>query len=134
MKYWEHPASGVGSYWHDWPGDDCCEPPTEADTLWAYFSDAYDWANRVGPDGSRPYLYEGVFAHEYQHLLHDDFDSDEDTWLNESLSMFSEYMTGYVEGEDQYSTFQEYPENSLVVWEDQGGREIVADYGLVFLY
>jgi hypothetical protein len=96
--------------------------------------DAYDWENRVGPDGSRPYLYEGVFAHEYQHLLHDDYDSDEELFINEGLSMFAEYLTGYVVGEDQYSTFQEYPENSLVVWEDQGGREIVADYGMVFLY
>ena len=96
--------------------------------------DAYDWANRVGPDGSRPYLYESVFAHEYQHLLHDDYDSDEESWINEGLSMFSEYLTGYVVNEDNYSTFQQYPENSLVVWEDQGGREIVADYGMVFLY
>ena len=36
--------------------------------------DSYAWEERVGPDGSRPYLYEGVFAHEYQHLLHDDYD------------------------------------------------------------
>lgn len=96
--------------------------------------DSYDWANRVGPDGSRPYLYEGVFAHEFQHLLHDDYDSDEVELVNEGLSMFAEYLTGYVVGEDQYSTFQQYPENSLPVWEDQGGREIVADYGLVFLF
>jgi immune inhibitor A len=67
-------------------------------------------------------------------LLHDDYDSDEDTWINEGLSMFAEYLTGYVVNEDNYSTFQMYPENSLVVWEDQGGREIVADYGMVFLY
>ena len=90
--------------------------------------DAYDWANRVGPDGSRPYLYESVFAHEYQHLLHDDYDGDEESWINEGLSMFAEYLTGYVVNEDNYSTFQELPENSLVVWGDQGGREIVADY------
>lgn len=96
--------------------------------------DAYAWEERVGPDGSRPYLYESVFAHEYQHLLHDDYDSDEESWINEGLSMFSEYLTGYVVNEDNYSTFQQYPENSLVVWEDQGGREIVADYGMVFLY
>lgn len=96
--------------------------------------DSLDWANRVGPDGSRPYLYEGVFAHEYQHLLHDDYDPDEVNWINEGLSMFAEYLTNYVVGEDQYSTFQEYPENSLVAWEDQGGREVVADYGIVFLY
>jgi hypothetical protein len=109
-------------------------------TFEAYFDrnimsiDSHDWLNRVGPDGSRPYLYESVFAHEYQHLLHDDYDSDEDTWINEGLSMFAEYLTGYVINEDNYSTFQELPENSLVVWEDQGGREIVADYGMVFLY
>jgi hypothetical protein len=96
--------------------------------------DAYDWANRVGPDGSRPYLYEGVFAHEYQHLLHDDYDSDEENFVNEGLAMFAEYLTGYVVSEDQYSTFQEFPENSLVAWGDQGGEEIVADYGLAFLY
>lgn len=109
-------------------------------TFEAYFDrnimsiDAYDWANRVGPDGSRPYLYEGVFAHEYQHLLHDDYDSDEETWFNESLSMFAEFLTGYISGNDAYSTFEELPENSLVAWGDQGGREIVSDYGIVFLY
>jgi immune inhibitor A len=96
--------------------------------------DSHDWLNRVGPDGSRPYLYESVFAHEYQHLLHDDYDSDEITWMNESLSMFSEYLTGYVVNEDNYTTFQEMPENSLTAWGDQGGEEIVADYGMAFLY
>jgi immune inhibitor A len=96
--------------------------------------DAHDWFNRVGPDGTRPYLYESVFAHEYQHLLHDDYDGDEITWMNESLSMFSEYLTGYVVNEDNYTTFQEMPENSLVAWGDQGGEEIVADYGIAFLY
>jgi hypothetical protein len=96
--------------------------------------DAYDWENRVGPDGARPYLYEGVFAHEYQHLLHDDYDSDEVNFINEGLSMFAEFFTGYVVGNDAYSTYEALPENSLVVWGDQGDREIVADYGMVFLY
>ncbi len=109
-------------------------------TFEAYFDrnimsiDSHDWLNRIGPDGSRPYLYESVFAHEYQHLLHDDYDSDEVSWINEGLSMFSEYLTGYVVNEDSYSTFQELPENSLVAWGDQGGTEIVADYGIAFLY
>ena len=88
----------------------------------------------MGPDGSRPYLYEGVFAHEYQHLLHDDYNSDEENWVNEGLSMFAEFLTGYVVGNDAYSTFEALPENSLVAWGDQGGREIVADYGMVFLW
>ena len=96
--------------------------------------DAFDWANRVGPDGSRPHLYEGTFAHEYQHLLHDDYDSDEENFINEGLSMFAEFLTGYAEGNDAYSTFEALPENSLVAWGDQGGREIVADYGIAFLW
>ncbi|MCF6277778.1 MAG: immune inhibitor A [Anaerolineales bacterium] len=109
-------------------------------TFEAYFDrnimsiDSHDWANRVGPSGTRPYLYESVFAHEYQHLLHDDYDSDEETFINEGLSMFSEFLTGYIIGNDAYSTFEALPENSLNIWSDQGGREIVADYGMVFLY
>jgi hypothetical protein len=109
-------------------------------TFEAYFDrnimniDSHDWENRVGPDGSRPYLYEGVFAHEYQHLLHDDYDPGEVELVNEGLAMFAEFLTGYVVGNDAYSTFEALPENSLPVWEDQGGPEIVADYGMVFLY
>jgi hypothetical protein len=109
-------------------------------TFEAYFDrnimsiDSHDWANRVGPDGSRPHLYEGVFAHEYQHLLHDDYDSDEENFINEGLSMFAEFLTGYAEGNDAYSTFEALPENSLTAWGDQGGREIVSDYGLTFLW
>jgi hypothetical protein len=96
--------------------------------------DAYDWANRVGPDGSRPHLYEGVFAHEYQHLLHADYDSDEVNFVNEGLSQFAEFLTGYAEGNDAYGTFEALPENSLTAWGDQGDREIVADYGIAFLW
>ena len=96
--------------------------------------DVYDWANRVGPDGSQPYLYEGTFAHEYQHLLHDDWDPNEESWINEGLSTYAEYLTGYAHKDDQYSAFLEKPENSLVAWWDQGEDEIAADNGLVYLF
>lgn len=109
-------------------------------TFEAYFDrnimsiDAYDWVNRVGPDGSRPQMYEGTFAHEYQHLLHDDYDADEVNFVNEGLSMFAEFLTGYAVGNDAYAFFEAFPENSLTAWGDQGDLEIVADYGLVFLW
>jgi immune inhibitor A len=96
--------------------------------------DAYDWENRVGPDVSRPYLYEGVFAHEYQHLLHDDYDADEELFVNEGCSMFAEYLNGYASGEEQYGGFLTNPENSLVVWEDQGNLEVLSDYGQAYLF
>ena len=111
--------------------------------------DAYDWANRVGPDDSpwrgpdpsrwRPYLYEGVFAHEFQHLIHNDNDGDEETWLNEGMSMFAEWLCGYVAGEDQFDYFLDHAENSLVMWGDQEGSstnvsEILSDYGIAYLW
>ncbi len=110
-------------------------------TLESYFDrntmtiDAYDWANRTGPDSARPYLYEGVFAHEYQHLLHDDYDTDEETFVNEGLSDLAENLVGYPMANDGHvSAAMSNPENSLVLWGDQGGLEILSDYGHAYLF
>jgi hypothetical protein len=97
--------------------------------------DAYDWANRTGPDATRPYLYEGIFAHEYQHLLHDDYDSDEENFVNEGMADLAMLLTGYdasVTG--HLDATADLPENSLVLWEDQGDLEILSDYGQAFLF
>ncbi|WP_075062765.1 choice-of-anchor J domain-containing protein [Ornatilinea apprima] len=96
--------------------------------------DSLDWANRTGPDGTRPYLYEGTVAHEYQHLLHDDYDSDEDTFVNEGMSELAEFLTGYGHPDSHVEEAAEKPENSLVVWEDQGDLEILSDYGHAYLF
>ena len=110
-------------------------------TLEAYFDrnimtiDAFDWADRTGPSGTRPFLYEGVFAHEYQHLLHDDYDSDEETFVNEGLSDFAMLLTGYtVALTSHLGPAASKPENSLVVWGDQGDLEILTDYGQAALF
>src|SRR3954447_15012883 len=131
--------------------------------------DAFDWAHRTTdnpPDEptndlctsrpARPNLYEGTFAHEWQHLLHSYTDANETTWLNEGLSDFAQTLTGYVDanatvfdrGADSHIfCFQGYgpvqtafnpnprdcggPENSLNLWgEDQGNANaVLADYG-----
>ena len=97
--------------------------------------DAYDWADRTGPSGSRPYLYEGVFAHEYQHLLHDDYDSDEENFVNEGMADLAEYLTGYsVATKSHVDAAAARPENSLVIWGDQGDLEILTDYGQAYLF
>lgn len=107
--------------------------------------DAYDWANRVGPNTSpwrdsnpnndRPYLYEGTFAHEYQHLLHNDENPGEENWVNEGLSDWTEWLVGYGIPSGHWDTAQQYAENSLVIWGDQGqGTEILADYGEAFMF
>jgi immune inhibitor A len=110
--------------------------------------DSRDWANRLGPDDApwrgpdpdlwRPNLYEGTVAHEYQHLIHDDNDSDEETWVNEGMSMFAEWLCGY-EDFSHIEYFVDHAENSLVMWGDQEDSstnvsEILSDYGIVYLW
>ncbi|APV43492.1 Immune inhibitor A peptidase M6 [Dehalogenimonas formicexedens] len=97
--------------------------------------DAYDWTNRMGSSGTRPYLYEGVFAHEWQHLLHDDYDTDEDTFINEGMAEFAEIVCGYTASlQGHIAAAAANPENSLVVWGDQGDDEILTDYGQAALF
>ncbi|MDP8911608.1 MAG: hypothetical protein M3M94_06035, partial [Actinomycetota bacterium] len=129
--------------------------------------DAYDWLHRMGrrpphrpvptdlcaSAPARPFLYEGVLAHEYQHLLEYYEDRREVAWVNEGLSGFAETVTGYVEtqksiyqlGNDpQVQAFLGWlsvqtpanpnprpsgPENSLTRWNDPDGGNVLADYG-----
>jgi len=130
--------------------------------------DAYDWAHRTGanpPDeptgdpctsrASRPRGYEGVFAHEWQHLLQYYADPAEADWLNEGLSDYATNLTGYSDptrtvyeaGHDGHlRCFQGYgttktaynpnpvdcggPENSLTLWGESASQPaLLADYG-----
>ena len=128
--------------------------------------DSYDWLHRTtgNPPGTpgvtdlcapvrpRPFLYEGTFAHEYQHLLEHYSDSDEVNWVNEGLSDWAMSLTGYAHPElnvpdpaadghiqtflgafppDQFGRHGG-PENSLTRWQDQGPAEILADYGAAY--
>jgi immune inhibitor InhA-like protein len=128
--------------------------------------DSYDWLHRTteNPPGDpnvtdlcapvkpRPFLYEGTFAHEYQHLLEHYSDPDEVNWINEGLSDWAMSLTGYAHPElnapdpradghvqtflgafppDQFGRHGG-PENSLTRWQDQGPGEILADYGAAY--
>uniref|UniRef100_UPI0018060E3E hypothetical protein n=1 Tax=Sporichthya sp. TaxID=65475 RepID=UPI0018060E3E len=130
--------------------------------------DAFDWLHRTGENPkdeatedlvtsrpARPRSYEGVFAHEWQHLLQNYQDPAETTWVNEGLSDFAISLVGYgdtsrtveqTRAEGHILCFQGYgevkgpsnpnprkcggPQNSLTAWEDEGaGSEVLADYG-----
>jgi Immune inhibitor A peptidase M6 len=136
--------------------------------------DAFDWAHRTTDNPvdeptddlctsrpARPNLYEGTFAHEWQHLLQYYTDPFETTWLNEGLSDWAQTLTGYVDttatvndrGADSHIfCFQGFgtvqtpfnpnprdcggPENSLNLWgEDQGNANaVLADYGHAYSF
>ena len=134
--------------------------------------DAYDWLHRTGANppneptsdlctsrSARPFLYEGVFAHEYQHLLQYYTDPFETTWLNEGLSDFAQTLTGYVDATKSISElgadshiycYQGFgtvagagntnprdcggPENSLNLWGEGNPNALLADYGHAYSF
>ncbi|MFC4321826.1 M6 family metallopeptidase [Litchfieldia salsa] len=76
--------------------------------------------------------------HELQHLIHADNDPAEETWINEGMSTFSEFLGGYGHGEGSINFYLDHPENSLVNWDEhrvtETGPETIADYGQVYLF
>jgi len=133
--------------------------------------DAFDWLHRTGGSPAhepssdlctsapaRPFLYEGVFAHEYQHLLESYASPGEQSWVNEGLSDFAISLTGYGDPATPITEigFDSHiqcflgnlgivtnanpigrnggPENSLTIWGDQGDDEILCDYGAAYTF
>lgn len=94
--------------------------------------DTSDWENRLDP------TYFGTTIHELQHLIHADNDAAEETWINEGMSTFSEYLGGYGHNTGAINYYLDHPENSLVNWDDhryaETGPETIADYGQVYLF
>ena len=92
--------------------------------------DSYDWANRIGADAAVPYLYEGVIAHELEHLLMNYSDAGELSWVDEGLADFAAYLNGYPAGGSHFTYHQVFHrETSLTRW--GGGLE---NYGASFSY
>jgi hypothetical protein len=134
--------------------------------------DAYDWLHRLGATPpsdatsdlctsrpAHPRMYEGTFAHEWQHLLEYYKDPDEVTWVNEGLSDYAQTLTGYVDaratvdepGYDNHITcFQGFgpvrtaynttprdcggPQNSLNLWDEGAPSDVLADYGNAYQF
>jgi immune inhibitor InhA-like protein len=93
---------------------------------------AKDWDRRLDED------WLPTTAHEFQHLIHDDNDSSEETWLNEGMSDFAEYLCFGIHPTSHVNAFLDYPENSLVEWDEHvdasTGPETLADYGQAYLF
>ena len=96
--------------------------------------DSYDWENRVGDDVARPNVYEATIAHEYQHLIHDDYNPEDDIFMNEGCSMYAEPLCGYPIAAGDIEAYLATPDNSLTEWADQGDINILADYGNALLW
>jgi len=105
--------------------------------------DCYRWERRLGPAGTvwipgevvdRPFVYESTIAHEYQHLIHADWNPGDDTFMNEGCSMYAEFLCGYGIDPSYINSYLYTPDNSLTIWGDQGDINILADYGAAAMW
>jgi hypothetical protein len=105
--------------------------------------DTWRWERRLGPEGTvwpppappypggvdRPYVYDSTLTHEYQHLIHSDWNPSDPSFMNEGCSMYAEYLCNYGIDPSYLNSFFYTPDNSLTEWGDQGDINILADYG-----
>lgn len=96
--------------------------------------DCFDWENRTTATSARPWVYESTIAHEYQHLLNAYFNPAQISFVNEGCSMYAEILCGYGLDMSYVQQFFYTPDNSLTDWGDQGGINILADYGAAALF
>jgi hypothetical protein len=61
--------------------------------------------------------FDGVLAHEYQHMIHWSEDRNEDTWVNEGLSELAAQVNGYDVGSTD-TLFSLNPDTQLNTWPD----------------
>jgi immune inhibitor A len=75
--------------------------------------------------------FDGILAHEFQHMIHWAMDQNEDTWVNEGLSELAGQINEYDVGGSEW-LFLTNPDTQLTTWpelEDSG-----AHYGASYLF
>ncbi|MBK8618351.1 MAG: immune inhibitor A [Anaerolineales bacterium] len=88
-----------------------------------YFFISNSWSSGIGSD-----YYKEVLAHEFQHMIHINVDSDEEGWLNEGFSMLAQQVAG-MRGDNWLNEYLVQPDQSLWQWDKSS-----ADYGQTYLY
>lgn len=111
-----------------------------------YFSGADEVSSKAQPysnqremfsiniDNTKPNsdFYNGVLAHEFQHMIHWYQDKNENTWVNEGLSELAMQLNKYDTGGSDY-VFTQLPDTQLNAWsDDPNGR--TEHYGASYLW
>ncbi len=77
-------------------------------------------------------FYNGVLAHEFQHMIHWYNDRNEESWLNEGFSELATYLNGFDVGGADF-IFAEAPDTQLNTW-PSGPGAAGANYGASYLF
>jgi len=81
-----------------------------------------------------------VLAHEFQHLIHYNYDPDEYWWIDEGCAEYSAYLNGYTLATNltvfARDNFQHNPEDSLLYWNyyGAGSEDVRSDYGGAYMF
>jgi hypothetical protein len=76
--------------------------------------------------------FDGVLAHEFQHMIHWYEDRNEDTWVNEGMSELATFLNGY--GPSSFiGAFTATPDTQLTGWASSPGAA-AANYGGSFMF
>ncbi|MGQ9627796.1 MAG: hypothetical protein ACUVV0_12940 [Anaerolineae bacterium] len=76
--------------------------------------------------------YDGILAHEFQHMIHWNVDVNEDAWVNEGLSELASMLNGYDVGGSQWA-FERRPDTQLNSWADDPDSAM-PNYGASYLF
>ncbi len=84
----------------------------------------------INPSDPASDKFLSVVAHEFQHMIHWNYDPKEYTWLNESMSQLAPFLCGYGHP-SQIESYLKNTDNNLCGWLDE---DMVANYGHVYMW
>lgn len=108
-----------------------------------YFSSTDEYPRTINPysnekemfyinlDAARPGegTFDGYLAHEFQHMIHWNLDSNEDLWVNEGLSELAVRLNGLSLG-NAPAAFTRGPDRQLTQWDSAS----IPNYGAAYLF
>ena len=116
------------------------------DSVAGYYSSADEFVSVVRDDSNEMEMfyinsenvtinddfYNGVLAHEFQHMIHWHNDRNEETWLNEGFAELAMELNGYDTGGSDWE-FANEPDTQLNSW-PEGPGAAGANYGAGYLF
>ncbi len=119
------------------------------DTVAGYYSSADQYAKEVdaysneremfyisADSGSAPPntpFYDGILAHEFQHMIHWANDRNETSWVNEGMSELASFLNDFDPGGHDLAYMQR-PDTQLTTWADQSEESVTENYGASYLF
>ena len=117
------------------------------DSVAGYYSSASEFVSPVREDSNEMEMfyinienvtindsfYNGVLAHEFQHMIHWHNDRNEETWMNEGFSELAMYLNDFEVGGSDW-VFSMTPDTQLNSWPEGTAGSAAANYGAGYLF